>query len=731
MDHALAPNGERSRLYDDALSVSGDREKSLDVWATAYSDGYVRSVGNWMLNPSEYELDDNGEPRLGDVLSYIKATRFEAGEFTREETLGLSDAMVSMGLPGMTELYSAITDNFLIDGDIVLNASNMRASGLYAEDEIRRILSDAAVRDGVREMMRRIVSYGSSELDMMTPKDVRYLDPGYVGDVTVYSEGYDMLGKRRAENPMEVDDTIADIVGGIRDRAAFDEAFQRVPYPSLVERYSTDSEFAGRTFERYSAYTRIGVADRDGNILTDSTGRLTDDYLSRDRAAIDVARDRISPIIDMTDDEAADRPLMRRRLNEAALALADVGLDISEVSPTSDPESIRELMASIDALLSDLRDNPERVDTTDVTTLLDALTGKGRPLERVVRFNGKPGMMEIRVGRKDPASMYADGLLEVGRGLYRRVAPIDDVDAMYDGLADLLMVSPDSLSNADIGDVSGLEKDEVVRRIRRKVSSVSDALNDERMVLTRMALGLPLSVKRRLSDESRELARYKAANDSRMDMLSGAMRFRRLWIREKIRNSDLFRNVLRHISFGEGYTLRLDRTDPITLNRVELSLPDGLARDYLMAYAAGTSDASFRDLFHLDENVTGMDDTRFQRKYRLDNPSITRQMDGPMRRNADGTVELTGVYDNFMADGGALYEKVGETRMGSVYAFVGNMAFGDPSNISESYGGDNVSLSYHGDRDTLYPIGGASSVTVESNEYTKDNERLMRELTCG
>ena len=733
VDHTLAPNGERSKLYDDALRISGDRNKALNVWGTVYTDEYAKFVGNWMLNTTEYDLDENGEPKIDDVLSYLKRDIYEAGEFTREDVKDLNNTFISAGVDGLSALYDRLVDNFYIDGDIVLNASNLRSSGLYTEDEIYRILSNREVMDSVRDMMRRIVSYGSSELTMMTEKDARYLEPYNQGDFSVYADGYDALGKRRVENPMRVDADIAEAVGGITDRGEFEAAFESVPYPSIVERFNTDREFADEMYDRFSKFTRTTVANRDGVELTDSTGPMTDQYLTRDEALIDEAREDLSALIDMSDDDAANPSKVRELLKQAALSLSNVGIDISDLltSPSVDIAGLRDLAASIDAVLADLSYRPDRVDITDMTERLDAMTGKGNVKTRVGRYGRQKGLLSVNAGKKYPAEMYESGMLEVGRGVYKRVRPIEDVDAVYGSMADLLIAHPDALPGVNLGDVSNVERDEVIRRLRRKVAGFTDAFNSERMVLTRMAMGLPLTVKREAPNEMRELQRYKAANGHNIDLLSGMIKFRKAWIREKINNSDLYRNALRFFSFGDGYTLRLERTDPITRMEIEMSIPDGEIRDFLMAYSASTADVSMRDLFFYPSDSTGFADIRFERKLRRNYPSMTRQITGPFTRNEDGTIEVRGAYDNFLADGEALYEKVGEKRFGSVYAYVDSMMFGDPSNITESSGGDTVSSGFHADPDSLYRIDGSSAVTLESNEYTRENDRLMREFTCG
>ena len=731
VDHVNAPNNKRSKLFDDAFALLGNKDKALNVWATVYSDEFATKFGNWMRYPTEFRLDENGEPLLDDVISFIRKETYKVGDFTREEARELSSSFRSMGVGGFSGLYDVISTNFLIDGDILLNEHNMRSSGVYTEEEIQRLLSNEDLMDAAVCMMRRVIAYGSTESSTMSGRDAYFLEPSDYEDSGIYGNEYDALGKRKAVNLYEVEATIKDVVGGIKDRAEFDRAFESVPYESIVDRYLSDPDYADSMFDYYSKFTRAEVVDMDGQPVSDSIGSATEEYLGGTEDEIAEARDALSSIIDMTDEDINDLGKVRESLSNAAVALADVGIDISDVieSPSALGEPVRELAASIDAVLSDMSSRRGEVDITDMVAAIDAMTGKGTPRTSVVEMGDQENIVVSRSGMRTPSDMYEAGFLQVGRGVYRRVEPIEDVEAVYSAMADVVMAYPEALPTVNIGDVSGLSKEEVVERLRRKVLSYSSSLNTERMVLTRMAMGLPIDVRYESVDEVRELNRYREGSRRKVDLYKGITEFRKEWIKEKIKNSDLYRNVLRFISFEKGMTLRLNRTDGLTARDIELSLPDGKIRDFLMDYAMTTADASFSSLFYLDSDYSGIADNRFQRELRRRNPALTRQVGGPVKMNEDGTMELDGTYDNYMANGAALYEKVGETRYGSVYGYIGPMIFADPANVMES-AESNVKLSFRGDRNSITETFPASSVTLERNEYTSENDRLMKELTC-
>ena len=70
-----APNGNDSLLYRGALASTGNEERALGIWATAYTPDFMNYYGDWE-NPtpeSMFNLDANGEPLLQDVAAYYPA----------------------------------------------------------------------------------------------------------------------------------------------------------------------------------------------------------------------------------------------------------------------------------------------------------------------------------------------------------------------------------------------------------------------------------------------------------------------------------------------------------------------------------------------------------------------------------------------------------------------------------------------------------------------------------
>lgn len=69
----LAPNGKESILYKDIVSRDTDmqgEEYNLNIWASAYTDTFKQSFGDWEAGQSSKALDENGEPLVDDVIDF-------------------------------------------------------------------------------------------------------------------------------------------------------------------------------------------------------------------------------------------------------------------------------------------------------------------------------------------------------------------------------------------------------------------------------------------------------------------------------------------------------------------------------------------------------------------------------------------------------------------------------------------------------------------------------------
>ena len=160
-----APNGEPSVLYESALKVLGNSERALQVWAKAYTPGFLSYYGHWNNQaPGEmFNTDPNGEPLLEDVLSYMKRQAYFSDPLTAQDVKDVRDVMISNSIYSIRSLINRVRSSFYVDGNLILNEENLRRSGLYNETEISRILDNPSVFNEVSSFMRLLLDYSNNE----------------------------------------------------------------------------------------------------------------------------------------------------------------------------------------------------------------------------------------------------------------------------------------------------------------------------------------------------------------------------------------------------------------------------------------------------------------------------------------------------------------------------------------------------------------------------------------
>ena len=174
IESVKAPNGKESKLFLDALKLTGDRDRAASLYGMAYSPGFKEAVGDWEAMPSEYPLDSNGEIGLDYVLDYMRYKDYLPGDLTREEIRDLGGAMSSMGVKDVDGLMDIVNGNMLVSGDIRITREGLESSGLYTVGEMDRIMSSPALQSSITSVLRRLSAYVSKR-SPMSARDYHYL----------------------------------------------------------------------------------------------------------------------------------------------------------------------------------------------------------------------------------------------------------------------------------------------------------------------------------------------------------------------------------------------------------------------------------------------------------------------------------------------------------------------------------------------------------------------------
>lgn len=673
-----APNGLDSFLYESALSATGNEDRALEVWATAYTPGFQSYYGMWESPETGelFDLDSNGEPKLFDVIKYLEKGANIVGTYTKDDVLNINSFIESLGLSDIDSLVNKIQAAFYSNGYLEINRRTLLNSGLYSNEEIDRIMSDGSILDQVTESITNLMS-GYSDLVEDDRSDYYFSNDNSGEFIIPKNDSYDSFGKNKVYSPEELDLILQEAVGGITDRAEFNRRMSEIGYPEISERYENDYDFRESVYNRYSSmveFTPYYVSEsgvREGS----KTYFELMDYSYPNPVKLNEIRNMISDVTSLTDEEF-NSPDTLDKLNSIEKAATDFGIDLSGLSSGDISHGmVDDLLVGLDIYLTGIN----RGDYSYASTLADTIDNvldrrKGNAMFLPGYLKGK-NLVMVRTNLSDKEMFERYNLLRVGKGLYERVNRSGNYSNIYPSIAELSKKDPsilpasayppsmfkDGVLNVDrLRRSSGKELEE---SIRKYVLSQTEYDNTEEMVLFKMLGGMPLKEPDPDIDMQRELNRYMnkgmfEPNKASLDKLWGA------YLKSKVDNTELYNSVYKYLDFGSN-DLDIKSGDRSILKSIDLNVK-GSARSILFGYAMASVNPNIKDLFFIqnESNYAGED---FYHYIYSRNPRLVKEYKGSYSNREDSSISINGMYDNFTRIGGDVYMKIAEDQNGSIY----------------------------------------------------------------
>lgn len=673
-----APNGLDSFLYESALSATGNEDRALEVWATAYTPGFQSYYGMWESPETGelFDLDSNGEPKLFDVIKYLEKGANIVGTYTKDDVLNINSFIESLGLSDIDSLVNKIQAAFYRNGYLEINRRTLLNSGLYSNEEIDRIMSDGSILDQVTESITNLMS-GYSDLVEDDRSDYYFSNDNSGEFIIPKNDSYDSFGKNKVYSPAELDLILQEAVGGITDRADFNRRMSEIGYPEISERYENDYDFRDSVYNRYSSmveFTPYYVSEsgvREGS----KTYFELMDYSYPNPVRLNEIRNMISDLTSLTDEEF-NSPDTLDKLNSIEKAATDFGIDLSGLSSGDISHGMADdLLVGLDIYLTGINRGDYSYASTLANTIDNVLNRrKGNAMFLPGYLRGK-NLVMVRTNLSDKEMFERYNLLRVGKGLYERVNRSGNYSNIYPSIAELSKKDPsilpssayppsmfkDGVLNIDkLRRSSGKELDE---SIRKYVLSQTEYDNTEEMVLFKMLGGMPLREPDPDIDMQRELNRYMnkgmfEPNKASLDKLWG------YYLKSKVDNTELYNSVYKYLYFGSN-DLDIKSCDRSILKSIDLNVK-GSARSILFGYAMASVNPNIKDLFFIqnESNYAGED---FYHYIYSRNPRLVKEYKGSYSNREDSSISINGMYDNFIRIGGDVYMKIAEDQNGSIY----------------------------------------------------------------
>lgn len=677
-----APNGLDSFLYESALSATGNEDRALEVWATAYTPGFQSYYGMWESPETGelFDLDSNGEPKLFDVIKYLEKDANIVGTYTKEDVLNINSFIESLGLSDIDSLVNKIQAAFYSNGYLEINRRTLLNSGLYSNEEIDRIMSDGFILDQVTESITNLMS-GYSDLVEDDRSDYYFSNDNSGEFIIPKNDSYDSFGKNKVYSPAELDLILQEAVGGITDRAEFNRRMSEIGYPEISERYENDYNFRESVYNRYSSmveFTPYYVSEsgvREGS----KTYFELMDYSYPNPVKLNEIRNMISDVTSLTDEEFNSSDTLDK-LNSIEKAATDFGIDLSGLSSGDISHGMADdLLVGLDIYLTGINRGDYSYASTLANTIDNVLNRrKGNAMFLPGYLRGK-NLVMVRTNLSDKEMFERYNLLRVGKGLYERVNRSGNYSRIYPSIAELSKKDPsilpasayppsmfkDGVLNVDrLRRSSGKELEE---SIRRYVLSQTEYDNTEEMVLFKMLGGMPLREPDPDIDMQRELNRYMnkgmfEPNKASLDKLWD------VYLKSKVDNTELYNSVYKYLDFGSN-DLDIKSSDRSILKSIDLNVK-GSARSILFGYAMASVNPNIKDLFFIqnESNYAGED---FYHYIYSRNPRLVKEYKGSYSNREDSSISINGMYDNFTRIGGDVYMKIAEDQNGSIYKNLG------------------------------------------------------------
>lgn len=703
-----APNGNDSILYKDAFDKHKSQNRALHTWATVYTDNFNLYYGDWQNNPSkDQSLDENGEPVLSDVESYLDNIKGITPPLTDTDLLSIRSLMISNGIRNIEELDQAI-GNFIANGRIEVNRRNLKKSGLYSQDEINRIMRDGLVRRSLTDLLVKfndmIIGGASARTSYMLSADID-------SDINEVTDAYTSSGKKDFINPEKLENDLLDALGGIKDQSEFEQAVFNLPYDSVIERYQSDAEYANDLFSRYSAYDRAGVVYSEGNARTTSSAPTLLSYsIYNEKAAGEIEADLA--VLTAVDPEVwSDDTLIKEGLRRVTINAANMGIDLTGLEDAYDAKEqieIEDFLLGLDTYVRSLA--PGREMNTSFSHDYDAFFSLGSPVTRPVMLSENEKILNNIVVRDNSGIAYNDiqlyerfGLIRLRDNIFLKVDK-PNRDEIYDVAYQL----NDAYSKlykrplVPIGDISGKSREEVISLIKEWANKNSSSRQSEEMVLLKTIYNLDINPVPATVDIQRELNRYMERQKHVPISPYDNIRLRNLVLKEKIASSDLYNKILSGIVFDPvSFSLHLANSGPISVREIELST-SGELKDLLLRSALGSNDASLNNLFYIQDYPDIYRNVDFYRDLYMRHPELAPEINVSYQTLEDGRIKtyFSGDFvnvDNILMekiaeDGGmSVFEEIGAARESSMDYMGGPRVLKSDAYVLSTY--DNPSLS--------------------------------------
>lgn len=725
-----APNGNDSRLYNDALASTGNEERALGVWATAYTPDFINYYGDWE-NPtpeSMFNLDANGEPILQDVAAYYTRRFTVHGGFTRKEWQDIKNSTRAAGLSNVADLKRVVINTFLKPSGIVITKKTLGESGLYEAHEIDRIMNNEDVKKEVASLLDKISRYDIEESYNLFPDVI----PDFIYSTSpvqfIYKEGeYNSLGKQTIYPPEYIDMVLSENAESLREEIGYSsEKFEREAPKELVDEYNDNEEFFDYVTEMYSDFRTV---DEQTVVSDGITSDVYRPYNNLENFARYDSKNGISVVSRSAELATVSEDWWMRNLEDVYKSLesieddcAKMGIDMIGLKDLAlNVEKTQGILQSLIGYIGYLRTGNEEFNVHEFAETL-SVNGIGSDSRSeyispnwTVRYENLYHIQHPGDTRK---LFDRSRLVQIDTHMFARFVGDVDLDSLYSRLAVYFAGNTYfiphwlNLSNDDLKNQESLKN-----ALKREAAKYVDYYNPEYAVVLRMLYGSEYGSFKTEPDYDLEYSKYlnkKKGNpvDHTRDLYLRSLEAK------KEKGAEWY-NLYAFLGFAPDGSIYI-RGDYDAGNLVKESAGLYGVSDMLRETLSLQNDGVYSEVFDDVEAFASEAPSAFFEDLYYNRPELLDAYKGSFSTNEDGTVSAK-MFEPFINVNGTAYEMLYAAEEGGVYASIESTEEANTRKFRQTSHGKNGSK-------TDIPEG--SYITEENPISKEEKKRLDNELEC-
>lgn len=622
----LDNQGNPSKLYQKILDITGDQEASVNAWAAA------------MVSESGLSGEATSTE---DLLSFMDSVASTESQLNEEELLSIRYTMARNGFSNMSELHKVLSGLFKPNGYIEL--PSIDTTGLYTQQDLRELDLKK-----VQTLLNKIEGH-------LFINEEEYIEPYDQDSYFIDASRKNILGMSERLTQSEVMSAIIEQIQDFSNVSEIEYAIKNSPYETFAEDFENNPQFREEVLGNLTDLRRIPTLSLVAGQLTDqNTSTYTaikNTILSNiSTTELEAELEYLSSISDyawMSSPES-----IKGVIKELEKTMADFNIDVVGISEHSGSRAIvLDILGEAIIMLK----NPTHSNISKFAEKLQLLVPKSP--NSIVEISNEDydgyNIVNMETFAEESELFNKHGLIKIGEDLYHKVDQNADINVAVDFLAKRYVEGEYSIPEAFKSTTDLTNKTGVLEDINSYLASKNEIEGlDNKMLYTAYKEVFGHPERSAPIEEASTLTSITTDEDYlKSDFITD---FYNYMLQEKVKNSQVYHNVLRHFQITDKDISIKGRPSSIKGLKFEKELSD---------YIKIKRGSRMRYLIQEESYPLVMEDMVV-----LNFPETVLEHDGEYMRHGRNSVVLPLTPNNYVKIDGELYRKVVSNTHSNIFS---------------------------------------------------------------